>query len=153
MLGQRNPTDVQVAMSEAFERWRRSIGSDRSAATEGFLGELRQTLVLATEASDRRELRSACLGLAVGAMSATALAAAIAKPLPTPAGGPHPLGEEIAASAGRWAHDPPPSWFAAARSALAEVADPDTEPAVMQSTFCDLAGLGIAWAATLSGPR
>jgi hypothetical protein len=153
VLGQRNPTDVQVAFNEALDRWRQAVGSDRPRADDGFLGELRAAVGMASEATDRQELRSACLDLAERAMSATALAVAIAKPIPTPAGGPHPAGEEIAAAARRWAREPPGSWFAATRAALEELADADAEPAAMQATFCDLAGLGVAWAASLSGPR
>ncbi len=153
MIGQRDPADVQGALDEALERWRRAMGSDRARAPDGFLGELREALQMASEARDRLELRSACLDLAERAISATALAVAIAKPIPTPAGGPHPVGAEIATAARRWAHTPPASWFAAARAALDELDDPDTEPAVMQATFCELAGLGVAWAASLSAPR
>jgi hypothetical protein len=153
MLGHRNPSDVQLALDEALERWRRAIGSDRAGAPDGYLGELRAALTLASEAVDRDALRSACLDLAERAISATALAAAIAKPIPTPAGGPHPVGDEIAAAARRWTDDRPASWFAAARAALDELADPDTDPDAMQATFCALAGLGVAWAASLSAPR
>ncbi len=143
---------MQVALEEALERWRRAAGSDRAAAPDGFLGELHEALRMASEACDRQELRSACLDLAERAISATALAVAIAKPIPTPAGGPHPAREEIAAAGRHWAERPPVSWFAAARAALDDLADPDADPAAMQATFCDLAGLGIAWAASLSGP-
>lgn len=152
-MRQRNPLDVQVALDEALERWRRTMGTDRAGGPDGFLGEMREALRTASEAVDRRHLRAACLDLAEPAIAATALAVAIAKPIPTPAGGPHPIGEEIAAAARRWAGAPPESWFAAARTALDDVADPDTDPDAMQATFCDLAGLGVAWAASLSGPR
>ncbi|MGI8802878.1 MAG: hypothetical protein ACR2KV_11990 [Solirubrobacteraceae bacterium] len=144
---------MQLALDEALARWRRAGGSDRGEAPDGFLGELREALRMASEACDRRELRSACLDLAERAISATALAAAIAKPIPTPAGGPHPVGEAIAAAARRWAGHWPESWFAAARAALDELADPDADQAAMQAAFCDLAGLGVAWAASLSAPR
>lgn len=153
MLGQRNPSDVQLALDEALGRWRRAQGSGRTGGPDGFLGELRQALQMASEAGSRAELRSACLDLAERAISATALAAAIAKPIPTPAGGPHPVGEEIGAAARRWADARPQSWFAAARAALDELADPDTNSYAMQATFCDLAGLGVAWAASLSARR
>ena len=144
---------MQAALDEALERWRRAMGSDRARAPDGFLGELRAALQMASEARNRLELRSACLDLAERAISATALAVAIAKPIPTPAGGPHPVGAEIATAARRWALAPPASWFAAARAALDELADPDAEPAAMQATFCELAGLGVAWAASVSAPR
>jgi hypothetical protein len=153
VLGPQNPTEIQAVLDEALARWRRAVGSDRAEAPDGFLGELREALRMASEARDRAELRSACLDLAERAISATALAVAIAKPIPTPAGGPHPTGDAIAAAARHWAHAPPDSWFAAARSALEDLADPDADSAAMQATFCDLAGLGVAWAATLSGPR
>lgn len=153
MLGQRNPSDVQLALDEALERWRQALDSGRTGGPDGFLGELHQALRTASEAASRDELRSACLDLAERAISATALAAAIAKPIPTPAGGPHPVGDELAAAARRWADARPPSWFAAARAALDELADPDTNSFAMQATFCDLAGLGVAWAASLSVPR
>jgi hypothetical protein len=144
---------VKRALDEALERWHRALGSDRPRASDGFVGELRESLRMASEARDRMELRAACLDLAERAISATALAVAIAKPIPTPAGGPHPIGEEIAAAAHRWADSPPDSWFAAARAALDELADPDRDPSAMQATFCDLAGLGVAWAASLAAPR
>jgi hypothetical protein len=153
VLGPQIPTEIQVTLNEALERWRRALGADRSEAPDGFLGELREALRMASEATDRAELRSACLDLAERAISATALAVAIAKPIPTPAGGPHPAGEEIAAAARRWSVSPPDSWFGAARAALEELSDPDAEPVTMQATFCDLAGLGVAWAASISGPR
>jgi hypothetical protein len=143
---------VERALDEALERWRRTLGSDRPRASDGFLGELREALRMASEARDRLELRAACLDLAERAMSATALAVAIAKPIPTPAGGPHPIGDEIAEAARRWVASPPDSWFGAARHALDELADPDGESQTIQDTFCDLAGLGVAWAASLSTP-
>lgn len=142
-----------MALNEALERWRRAIGADRPGGPDGFLGQAREALRMASEACDRRELRTACLDLAERAIAATAVAVAIAKPIPTPAGGPHPMADEIAGAARRWADARPASWFGAARAALDELDDSDAEPAELQATFCDLAGLGVAWAASLSGPR
>jgi hypothetical protein len=153
VLGQGEAREVQVALDEALTRWRRRIGSDQGQAGDGFVGELHEALGRASEACDRQELRSACLDLAAGAITATALVLAIAKPIPTPAGGPHPMGEEIAAAARRWAQSRPGSWFAAARTALEDLDDPDAEPAAIQATFCEIAGLGVAWAASVPGPR